>query len=53
MSKTYIGEDTDVITEDKVKVTRPPMYKVILLNDDYTSMEFVVLVLERSCFQAQ
>ncbi len=30
----------------KVKPKRPPMYKVILLNDDYTPMEFVVTVIE-------
>lgn len=29
------------------KTQRPPMYKVMLLNDDYTPMEFVILVLER------
>lgn len=46
MSKIHLGEDTDVITKDTISVIRPPMYKVILLNDNYTSMEFVVLVLE-------
>lgn len=32
--------------ESKPALKRPPMYKVLLLNDDYTPMEFVVLVLE-------
>ncbi|ASM73555.1 MULTISPECIES: ATP-dependent Clp protease adapter ClpS [Roseobacteraceae] len=39
--------DSSVITETKPKTKRPPLYKVLLLNDDYTPMEFVVLVLER------
>lgn len=39
--------DTDVITEVKPKTKRPPLYKVMLLNDDFTPMEFVVIVLER------
>jgi ATP-dependent Clp protease adaptor protein ClpS len=33
-------------TRTKVKAQRPPMYKVILLNDDYTPREFVVSVLK-------
>jgi ATP-dependent Clp protease adaptor protein ClpS len=33
-------------TGTKAKTQRPPLYKVILLNDDYTPREFVVLVLK-------
>jgi ATP-dependent Clp protease adaptor protein ClpS len=39
--------DTSVITDVKPKTAKPPLYKVLLLNDDYTPMEFVVHVLER------
>ncbi|MEM8774467.1 MAG: ATP-dependent Clp protease adapter ClpS [Pseudomonadota bacterium] len=39
--------DTSVVVETKPKTKRPPLYKVLLLNDDYTPMEFVVSVLER------
>ncbi|WP_172961037.1 ATP-dependent Clp protease adapter ClpS [Oceaniglobus roseus] len=39
--------DSGVILETKKKTQRPPLYKVLLLNDDYTPMEFVVHVLER------
>ena len=39
--------ETSVITKAKPKTQRPPLYKVLLLNDDYTPMEFVVHVLER------
>ena len=35
------------LAEEAPKLKRPPMYKVVLLNDDYTPMEFVVYVLER------
>ncbi|MEO0390393.1 MAG: ATP-dependent Clp protease adapter ClpS [Pseudomonadota bacterium] len=46
-----MAEDTDgdtaVVTKAKPKTKRPPLYKVLLLNDDYTPMEFVVHVLER------
>jgi len=41
------GSDTSLATKTKPKTERPPLYKVLLLNDDYTPMEFVVHVLER------
>ena len=39
--------NTGVIEKVKPKTKKPSMYKVIMLNDDYTPMEFVVHVLER------
>ena len=42
-----LGTGTGVVTRAKPKTKKPSMYKVLLLNDDYTPMEFVVLVLER------
>ncbi len=41
------GGETGVLTRTRPKTQRPPLYKVLLLNDDYTPMEFVVHVLER------
>jgi ATP-dependent Clp protease adaptor protein ClpS len=41
------GTATGVIVKAKPKTKKPAMYKVLMLNDDYTPMEFVVLVLER------
>lgn len=38
---------TNVIVKSKPKTKRPSLYKVLLLNDDYTPMEFVVYILER------
>jgi ATP-dependent Clp protease adaptor protein ClpS len=35
------------VLEARPKVKRPPLYKVVLLNDDYTPMEFVVILLEK------
>ena len=38
---------TSVIVRTRPKTKKPSLYKVLMLNDDYTPMEFVVLVLER------
>lgn len=39
--------DTSVVVKERVKAQRPPLYGVYLLNDDFTPMDFVVLVLEK------
>jgi ATP-dependent Clp protease adaptor protein ClpS len=41
------GPGSAVITKTKPQTKRPNMYRVLLLNDDYTPMEFVVHVLEK------
>jgi ATP-dependent Clp protease adaptor protein ClpS len=41
------GRGTSVITRVQPKVKKPSLYRVLLINDDYTPMEFVILVLER------
>ncbi len=47
------GEDEDgrsgtgVVTKTKPRTKRPSLYRVLILNDDYTPMEFVIHVLER------
>jgi ATP-dependent Clp protease adaptor protein ClpS len=40
------GNDTRSVTKDEIKVERPRLHKVILINDDYTPREFVVTVLK-------
>lgn len=44
---TKDDRETGVVVKSKPKTKKPSMYKVLLLNDDYTPMEFVVHVLER------
>ena len=41
------GAGTAVITKTRPQTKRPNLYRVLLLNDDYTPMEFVIHVLER------
>ncbi|MEI6984509.1 MAG: ATP-dependent Clp protease adapter ClpS [Rhodospirillaceae bacterium] len=41
------GSATGVVVKAKPKTKKPSMYKVLMLNDDYTPMDFVVHVLER------
>ncbi len=42
----YGGGETGTLTIEKPKAKKPPLYKVIMLNDDYTPMEFVIFVLQ-------
>jgi ATP-dependent Clp protease adaptor protein ClpS len=39
------GEATEV--KERQKTSKPPLFRVFLLNDDYTTMEFVVYILEK------
>ena len=47
MSDIKLNTDNETVTLSKPKTAKPPMYKVILLNDDFTPMEFVVHILEK------
>src|SRR5690554_4947523 len=45
---TQIGnQPTPVLDRQTTRLAPPPMYQVVLLNDDYTPMEFVVMILQR------
>ena len=41
------GPGIDVITRPKTAIKKPPLYRVLLLNDDFTPMEFVIHVLQQ------
>ncbi len=41
------GSETGVITRAKPKTRKPSLYKVLILNDDYTPMEFVVHIIQQ------
>ena len=46
MSDFNSGDSVETITRQRVKVAPPSMYKVMLLNDDVTTMDFVVAILK-------
>lgn len=51
MGKTNRQHQSDTVTQEKTRTQKPKMYRVILLNDDFTSMEFVVAILETIFFK--
>lgn len=44
--QNFENDDGLVVEEQRPKLKQPPLFKVVLLNDDYTPMEFVIYVLE-------
>ena len=43
-SKTH--RDSGVAVEERIRTQKPPMYRVVLHNDDYTTKEFVIMILQ-------
>ena len=43
----HMEGDEQVITKYRPKTAKPPLYRVVLLNDDFTPMDFVILVLKK------
>lgn len=43
---TKSNSEAVILTQEKIKQKSPPMYKILLLNDDFTPMEFVIEVLK-------
>jgi ATP-dependent Clp protease adaptor protein ClpS len=46
MSRFDLDTDEAVVTESETRLRKPPLYQVVLHNDDFTTMEFVVYVLQ-------
>lgn len=44
--RPFLDDDLGVVTESEKKLKLPSMYRILLHNDDYTTMEFVVQVLQ-------
>jgi ATP-dependent Clp protease adaptor protein ClpS len=53
MSRRDSEFDQELVTETKKKLKKPPLYKVLLHNDDYTTKEFVVQVLQYVFYKEQ
>jgi ATP-dependent Clp protease adaptor protein ClpS len=45
--KEFNSDSGLLLEEEKPKLKRPPLFKVVILNDDYTPMEFVIEILEQ------
>ena len=53
MSRRETEFDQELVTETKKKLKKPPLYKVLLHNDDYTTKEFVVEILQYVFYKEQ
>lgn len=47
MNQHEFEYESGVSTEEEIKIEEPPLYKVLLHNDNYTTMDFVVMILEK------
>jgi len=46
MANPIYDNESDVLSESETRLQKPPMYKVLLHNDDFTTMDFVMFILE-------
>lgn len=51
--KYWYGSEGQVDTEDNVELEEPKLYQVLLLNDDYTPMDFVVWILQNIFYKSK